>query len=342
MRALLIGGTGIISTDITKLCVEQGWDITLINRGNRSEKLPADIKLTTWQLDINDEAAVKAKLDGERFDVVANFINFNVQQVERDIKLFAGKTNQYIFISSASAYQKPRANYVITESTLLVNPYWEYSRNKIACEERLVDEHRKNGFPVTIIRPSHTYDDYTVPLGLHGANGAWSTLKRILDGKPVIIPGDGNSLWHLTHSSDFAQAFVGIMGNIHAIGEAIHITGDEAITWNQIYAILGDILGVVPKIVHVPTDFLVACKPDLDGPLNGDKSVNTVFDNSKIKGLVPHFTAKTRFDTGARAAVAHFLANKEKQQPDPEFEKFTDAIIEAQQAAVAQVKSKLG
>ncbi|MCL1987271.1 MAG: SDR family oxidoreductase [Firmicutes bacterium] len=342
MKALLIGGTGTISTDITKLCVEQGWDITLLNRGSRNYKLPTDIKLTTWALDINDESAVKAKLDNENFDVIVNFINFNVQQVERDIKLFAGKTNQYIFISSASAYQKPRANYVITESTMLANPYWEYSRNKIACEERLIEEHRKNGFPVTIIRPSHTYDTYSIPLAIHGEKGSWATIKRMLDGKPVIIPGDGNSLWHLTHSSDFARAFVGIMGNIHAIGDAIHITGDEAITWNQIYDILGNALGVTPKIVHVATDFLVACQPDLDGPLNGDKSVNTVFDNSKIKGLVPNFNAKIRFDLGARMSVDYFLTNLIVQQPDPEFETFVDTIIEAQEAALRQVKSKIG
>ena len=338
MKALLIGGTGTISTDITKLCVQKGWDITLLNRGNRRSRLPDGISVSEWVLDINDEAAVKARLEGEFFDVIANFINYTTDQVERDIRLFSGKTNQYIFISTASAYQKPRGHYMVTESTPLANPHWAYSRDKIACEDRLMAEYRQNGFPITTVRPSHTYDKYKIPVSIHGGKGSWSTLKRMLDGKPVLVPGDGTTLWPLTHSRDFAKGFEGLMGNIQAIGEAVHITSDEALTWNQIYQAIGNALWVEPKLVHVATDFLVACDPSYEGPLHGDKSVCTLFDNSKIKRLVPDFTATIRFDQGARMAAEYYLNDPEAQIEDPDFERFTDAVIKAQEMAVEQVR----
>ena len=341
MKALFIGGTGTISTDITKLCVKKGWDITLLNRGKSSGRLPDEMRISQWSMDINDEIAVTARLDGEFFDVVVNFINYTVDQIERDIRLFTGKTRQYIFISTASAYQKPRSHYVATESTPLSNPHWKYSRDKIVCEERLMEEYRNNGFPITIVRPSHTYDERKIPVAIHGGNGSWSTLKRMIDGKPVLVLGDGNTLWPLTHSRDFAKGFIGLMGNISALGEAVHITSDEALTWNQIYQAIGDALGVKPKLAHVSTDFIVACNPDYEGPLHGDKSVGVVFDNSKIKRLSPGFIADIRFDQGAKMAVDYYLNNPEAQVEDPDFDRFTDAIIEAQAAAVEFVKGKM-
>jgi len=339
MKALFIGGTGTISADITKLCVKKGWDITLINRGRQSNRLPAGIQVTQWSLDINDEAAVRAKLDGEYFDVIANFINYTVDQVERDIRLFSGKTDQYIFISTASAYQKPRSHYLVTESTPLSNPHWGYSRDKIACEERLMAEYRQNAFPITIVRPSHTYDCHKIPVCVHGGKGAWSTLKRMLDGKPVLVIGDGTSLWPMTHSQDFAKAFEGLMGNIQAIGESVHITSDEALSWNQIYQAIGKALWVEPKLVHVSSDFIVACNPSQEGPLLGDKSITYVFDNSKIKRLVPGFTATIRFDQGVKMAMDYYLNDTEAQVEDPDFDRFTDAVIEAQKMAVEQVRN---
>ena len=341
MRVLIIGGTGTISADITKLCAEKGFDVTLINRGTRSSRLHDGLKISNWVLDINDESQVRAKMENEKFDVVANFINYTADEIERDIRLFAGKTKLYIFISSASAYQKPLSHYLVTESTPLANPFWQYSCDKIACEERLMDEYRKNGFPVTIVRPSHTYDKYKMPLCIHGGKGSWSTLKRMLDGKPVLVIGDGTALWPMTHSIDFAKAFTGLMGNIKAIGESVHITTDEALTWNQIYKSIGNAIGAEPKLFHVASDFIVSVRDSYSGPLLGDKSANILYDNSKIKRLVPGFTATIRFDEGARMAADYYLNDPAAQIPDPDFDKFTDAIIEAQNNAVKNVTDLL-
>ncbi len=276
-----------------------------------------------------------ARLIGDMtFDVVADFIAFVPQQIERDIRLFTGKTSQFIFISSASAYQKPLSHYRITESTPLANPYWEYSRNKIACEERLMEEYRQKGFPITIVRPSHTYDERSVPLAVHGRKGSWQVIDRIIKGKPVIIHGDGSSLWTLTHNTDFAKAFVGIMANPAAIGEAIHITSDESLTWDAIYDSIGRALGVTVKKVHVATDFLIACDPGLTGSLLGDKTHTVVFDNSKIKRLVPGFTATMRFDQGVRLCIDYLLSHPELQVADDEFDLFCDRIIAAQNEAL--------
>ena len=341
MKALLIGGTGTISMDITKLCVERGYDVTLLNRGNRNSRLPESMRVSQWALDINDENAVRARLEGEYFDVIVNFINYTTDQVERDIRLFADKTNQYIFISSASAYQKPLSHYMVTESTPLSNPFWDYSRDKIACEERLMAEYRNNGFPITIVRPSHTYDKYRIPVCIHGGNGSWSTISRMLEGKPVLVIGDGTSLWTLTHSQDFAKGFIGLMGNIKAIGESVHITSDEALTWNQIYTNIARAFGVRPNLFHVATDFITAVDPSYNGQLHGDKGANVLFDNSKIKRLVPGFTATIRFDQGAKMAAEYYLNDPESQIPDPNFDIFVDTIIEAQMSAIAKVKAQL-
>jgi len=333
MKALFIGGTGTISTEISKLAVKSGVELYLLNRGNNNSRLEELHGVKYIQACMGNEDDVRRKLGGLHFDVVANFIVFTPEQAERDIRLFSGITKQYIFISSASAYQKPLSDYLITESTPLCNPYWEYSRNKIACEELFIKAYREQGFPITNVRPSHTYDKYNIPLAVHGEKGSWQVLKRIIDGKPVIVHGDGSSLWTLTHSRDFAKAFLGLMGNIHAIGEAVHITSDESLTWNQIYHILGDCVGKEPVLRHISSDFLVKCDPSLSGGLLGDKSNTVVFDNSKIKRLVPGFTATTRFDEGARESVEFYLANEAMQTPDPLFDEWCDKVIKAYDSA---------
>jgi len=338
MKALFIGGTGTISMAITRQLAENpDWELYLLNRGTRAQELPEGVKTIT--ADINNEQQVAEAIRDINFDCVCDFIAFVPGQLERDYRLFAGKTKQFMFISSASAYQKPLSDYKITESTPLANPYWEYSRNKIACEEYLMKQYREQGFPITIIRPSHTYDERNVPVGAHGDKGSWQVLKRMMDGKPVIIQGDGTSLWTITHNSDFAKAFIGLMGNVHAIGEAYHITTDESVTWNQIYAIIADELGVALKPYYVPSDFLDEVgKYDYRGGLIGDKSNTVVFDNSKVKRAVPGFTCTLRADQGLRKTVRHMLATPELQQEDPEFDQWCDKIIAALEAAKEVIK----
>lgn len=333
MKALFIGGTGTISMAITRtLAQNPDWELYLLNRGSREDELPAGVH--TIHANINDEQEAAKALEGMTFDCVCDFIAFVPGQLERDYRLFNGKTKQFMFISSASAYQKPLGDYRITESTPLVNPYWEYSRNKIACEEYLMKMHRENGFPVTIIRPSHTYDERNVPVGAHGDNGSWQVLKRMMEGKPVIVHGDGTTLWTITHNTDFAKAFIGLMGNIHAIGEAYHITSDESVTWNQIYRIIADELGVELKPYYVPSDFLhKAGKYDFEGGLIGDKANTVVFDNSKVKRAVPDFVCTVRADQGLRKTVRHMLATPELQVEDPEFDAWCDKVITAMEKA---------
>lgn len=317
---------------VTKLLAQQGHEVILLNRGSRNEQLPEGVK--TIQCDISDEAATAKTLEGMSFDCVGEFIGFVPAQVERDFRLFNGKTKQYIYISSASAYQKPLSDCVITESTPLSNPHWQYSRDKIACEEYLMKQYRENGFPVTIVRPSHTYDERSVPLGVHGDNGSWQVVKRIMEGKPVIIHGDGSSLWTITHNSDFAKAYVGLIGNIHAIGQAFHITSDESVTWDQIYSIIADELGVELKACHVSSDWLNAVGPyDFEGTLLGDKACTVIFDNSKIKRAVPDFKATVRADQGIRTTVRYILDHRECQIDDPEFDKWCDKIVAAMEKA---------
>ena len=336
-KALFIGGTGTISTAITaQIAAEGAWDLTLLNRGNRNDKVPGNVDIL--QADINDEAAVEKLLEGTQWDCVCDFIGFVPAQVERDWRLFKGRTKQYMYISSASAYQKPAASPFITEGTPLVNPYWQYSRDKIACENFLMAKHREEGFPVTIIRPSHTYDDRSVPLGAHGDNGSWQVLRRMLDGKPVIIHGDGTSQWTLTHNSDFAKGFIGLMGNPHALGNAFQITSDETLTWNQIYATVADALGVELKAVHVASEFLDEAGPyDFRGGLLGDKAVTVLFDNRKLKRAVPGFQATVRFEEGVRRTIANILAHPELQRPDPAFDAWCDRVI----AVLEEAKAKL-
>lgn len=334
MKALIIGGTGIISSAIVRRLVEKKWDVYVLNRGNRSSTLPEEVKQIT--VDINDEEKVKNMLDGIYFDTVCEFIGFTVEHVERDYRLFSGKTNQYIFISSASAYHKPSRSYIINEATTLANPHWQYSRDKIACEEFLMKMYRENGFPVTIVRPSHTYDERHIPLGVHGKNGFWQVIKRMQQEKPVIIQGDGTSLWTLTFNTDFAVGFTGLMANPHAIGEAFQITSDETLSWNQIYETIAQALGVTLKPYHVSSDFLTSVGPDYDfeGSLTGDKSVSVVFDNAKLKKAVPEFRPVVSFSQGLRIALDYILAHPDEcQQDDPEFDEWCDRVIDTLEKA---------
>ncbi|MDF2587983.1 MAG: NAD-dependent dehydratase [Anaerocolumna sp.] len=338
MRALFIGGTGTISTAISKQLLERGDELYILNRGNRNNILPSNVKEIT--VDVNNEEEVAKCIANLEFDVVADFIAFVPEQLERDYRLFNGKTKQFIFISSASAYQKPLSDYRVSESTPLANPYWEYSRNKIACEEFLMKMYRENGFPVTIVRPSHTYDDRSIPLGVHGNNGSWQVAKRMLEGKKVIIHGDGTSLWTMTHNSDFAKGFIGLMGNIHAIGESVQITSDETLTWNQIYQAIADALDVKLNAIHVSSEFLDACsKQDFKGSLIGDKANSVVFDNTKLKRLVPDFVATVRYDQGIKQTIQNVLNHPELQVEDTEFDEWCDKVILAMEKAVQEISS---
>lgn len=336
MKALLIGGTGTISFEVTKQLAAQGHDVTLLNRGSRTDDVPPEVRVLN--ADVRDQGEVRAAIGNETFDVVADFIAFEPKHVEQDFDVFDRRTRQYIFVSSASAYQKPLSDYRVTESTPLANPYWEYSRNKIACEELLMKFYRDYDFPITIVRPSHTYSNHSVPVGVHGAAGSWQVLKRMLNYKPVIIHGDGTSLWTLTHSRDFAKGFIGLMGNLHAIGEAVHITSDETVTWNQVHKVIAATLSVELQTVHVASDFLRSCShEDLDGPLHGDKANSVVFDNSKLKRLVPDFVATTRVDQGVAEAVRYVLDHPELQVEDPRFDDWCDRVIYAIDRAVDTV-----
>ncbi|MBQ8094962.1 MAG: NAD-dependent epimerase/dehydratase family protein [Clostridia bacterium] len=336
MKALFIGGTGTISMAIVRqLAQNPMWELWLLNRGNRQEMLPEGVHQII--ADIHDEADVREKTAGMMFDAVCEFIGFVKEDVERDYRLFNGRTRQYIYISSASAYHKPSASYRITEGTTLSNPHWLYSRNKIDCETFLMNKYRDEGFPVTIVRPSHTYDERNIPMGVHGKNGSWQVARRMIEGKPVIIQGDGSSLWTLTFNTDFAKGYIGLMGNRHAIGEAFHITSDESLTWDQIHMTIADALGVTLKPYHVASDFLAAagkaCGYDYEGGLVGDKSVTVVFDNSKIKRIVPDMHATVRFDQGVRIALDYIRKHPECQVEDPEFDAWCDRVIEAQEKA---------
>jgi len=338
MKALFIGGTGTISTAIVNSLAQNPlWEVWLLNRGTRKDIVPENIHQIT--ADIHNEEDVAQKLQGMTFDTVCEFIAFKQEDVERDYRLFKDKTRQYIFISSASAYHKPAADYRITEGTTLANPHWQYSRDKIACEEFLMKKYREEGFPITIVRPSHTYCERSIPVGIHGHNGSWQVLKRMMEGKPVLIPGDGSSLWTLTFNSDFATGYIGLMANRHAIGEAFHITSDETLTWNQIYKTIADTLGVELKAYHVASDFLaeVGKQYDLEGALIGDKSVSVVFDNSKLKHAVPTMNTKICFHQGVRIALDYILSHEECQKEDPEFDAWCDKVI----AALEEAKKKI-
>lgn len=338
MRILIIGGTGTISSAITRQLAESEHELWLLNRGNRKEEVPANVKQIV--VNIDDEQEVLRQIGDTKFDAVCEFIGFVTEQVERDHRLFAGRTRQYVYISSASAYAKPVRSYVINEGTTLCNPHWEYSRNKIACEELLMKYYREEGFPVTIVRPSHTYCERSVPVGFHGPKGSWQILKRMIDGKPVIVHGDGSSLWTMTYNEDFARGFIGLLGNPHAIGEAFQIMSDESLTWDQIYKAVANALGVEYKPYYVSSTFLNDVAPkeyDVEGNLIGDKSASVVFDCSKLKRAVPGYQATTSFEEGVSKCVAYILSHPESQQLDPEFDAWCDKVINALEEAKKQI-----
>ena len=340
MKILLIGGTGTISTAISQRLADLNHELYLLNRGNLNETLPSHIQFI--KADINNEKEAEEKLSGMEFDAVCDFIGFVKPQLERDYRLFNGKTRQFVYISSASAYNKPPRDYVINEGTSLANPYWEYSRNKIECEEYLMKMYRENGFPVTIVRPSHTYCEKSVPLGVHGKNGSWQVIKRMLEGKPVIIHGDGTSLWIMTDSRDFAKGFIGLLGNPHTIGEAFQITSDETLTWNQIYKTIADCLKVKFKPYYVSSAFLAAVSDyDFEGSLTGDKSNSVVFDNTKLKKAVPDFAPSIRFEEGVGRTLEYVLSHKECQVEDPEFDSWCDKVINAMETAKKEINGNI-
>jgi nucleoside-diphosphate-sugar epimerase len=327
MKALFIGGTGNISTPVSKLAVERGVDLYHLNRGNR-QAIPG---VTSLLADINDADRVRKVLENHEWDVVVNWIAYTPGDIQRDAELFEGSARQYIFISSASAYQKPPVNHIITESTPLRNPNWEYSRNKIACEDLLVKMYRDQGFPMTIVRPSHTYYS-VIPVSLGGWE-EFTVIDRMRKGLPVVVHGDGTSLWTMTHANDFAKGFLGLMDNQHAIGESFHITSDEVLTWNQIYETVARAAGCVAKMVHISSETIsnyadLHGYPSVRGTLLGDKSHSAVFDNSKIKRFVPGFVATVPFSEGIKQTLDWFDADPSRRVVKDEANRFFDGLTE--------------
>ncbi len=339
MNVLFIGGTGIISTACTELAVARGFNVTLLNRSLRVP-IPG---ARTIAADVSDTGAVTRAIEGKSWDAVVDFIAFIPPDVEARLKLFRGKAGQYVFISSASAYQKPLTHYIITESTPLANPLWDYSRNKIACEERLLRAYREEAYPVTIIRPSLTYGDTIIPLAVNSWLKGYTAVDRMRRGLPVIIPGDGLSLWTITHNSDFAKGLVGLLGHAGAIGHAFHITSDEAPSWDQIYMQTAEAAGVAaPKFVHIASDFITACIPSMMGSLLGDKSHTAVFDNSKIRRFVPDFVATTRYRDGIRRTLSWHDADPSRRQIDSEASASWDRLIAAYERGQSAAAADFG
>ena len=335
MRVLFIGGTGIISTASTRLAAERGIELTLLNRGRHAGKAPEGVEIVT--ADIDDPAAVAKALGSTTYDAVVDWIAFTPAHVERDLALFRGRTKQYVFISSASAYQKPPGHYLITESTPLANPYWQYSRDKIACEEFLLKAYREEGFPVTIVRPSLTYGDTQIPLAVNSWPKSYTIIERMRQGKKVIVPGDGTSLWVITHNSDFAKGLVGLLGHRQAIGDAFHITTDEVMCWDQFYRLTAEAAGAEARIAHMPSDFMAAIYPEKLGSLVGDKSVSVVFDNSKIKRFVPGYCATVPFSEGIRRTIAWFDADPTRQVIDHEANAGWDKLLASWDRATGEM-----
>lgn len=334
MKLLFIGGTGLISSACSELAVERGHELFLLNR-SVSTKYPAPEGATVLQGDIHADAShLSALLAGQRFDAVVDFIAFHPYDIQRNLSLFRDKTDQFVFISSASTYQKPVKNYLITEETPLENPFWEYSRNKIDSENLLMDEYRRNGFPVTIIRPSHTYGPSQIPFIYGSWLHPWTLIHRMRQGKPVIVPGDGTSLWVLTWNADFAKGLIGLLGNKRAIGEAFHITSDEVLSWDQIYLEVYQAAGADPNVIHIPSDYIARFDEHAVGSLIGDKSNSVVFDNSKIKKFVPEYNCKVKWSEGVRRSLAWFEAHPEFQTIDEEAIQKWDKIIEAYRRAL--------
>jgi len=322
LRVLFIGGSGIMSSACARLAGDGGVELYVLNRG-RTDIRPVPSEARRLQADIRDPAAARAAIGDLEFDVVVDWVAFTPDHVRADLDLFRGRTGQYVFISSASAYQTPPERVPVTESTPLRNPYWRYSRDKIACEDLLVQAYRDEGFPITIVRPSHTYDRTSVPF-----DGGWTALARMRQGRPVVVHGDGTSLWTLTHHVDFARGFVPLLGNTRTLGEAIHITSDDALTWNQIARSLAAAAGVEPQIVHVPSAAIAAADPEWGAGLLGDKAHSMVFDNSKLRSLVPGYRATIPFEQGAREIVEWHDADASRRTVDDRLDAVMDQLVE--------------
>ena len=336
LRVLIIGGTGIISSAVVAEALRRGHDVHTLSRSGNTGATGSDVTdasgwqpgkqasaVTAHRADVRDGESVRRAIDGLRFNVIVQFVAFDVEHVRADIEMFANRTDQYIFISSASAYQTPPSRLPVTESTPLRNPHWEYSRKKIACEDELVAAYREGGFPVTIVRPSHTYNPTMVPF-----DGGWTVVERMREGREVVVPGDGTSLWTITHHTDFARGFVGLFGRDEAIGEAFHITSDEALTWNAIYEHIARAAGVRPKLVHIASTAIAAADPEWGAALLGDKANSMVFDNSKIKRVVPEFICRVPFARGADEIIAWHDAHPESRAVDPRVNAIMDALID--------------
>jgi nucleoside-diphosphate-sugar epimerase len=320
-RVLFIGGSGVISSASSRLAVTRGIDLYVLNRGTSHDR-PLPPEATVLRADVRDPAAVRAALGDLEFDAVVDWVAFTPEHVRADIDLFRGRTGQYVFISSASAYQTPPARIPVTESTPLRNPFWAYSRDKIACEALLTEAYREDGFPATIVRPSHTYDKTTIPF-----DGKWTALARMRAGKEVVVHGDGTSLWTLTHHEDFARGFVPLLAHPRTVGDVFHITSDDVLTWDQIARTLAAALGVTPRIVHVPSDAIAAADPQWGAGLLGDKAHSMVFDNSKLRTVVPDFCATIPFEQGAREIVAWYDGDPARQQADSRLDAVMDKLV---------------
>jgi nucleoside-diphosphate-sugar epimerase len=325
LKVLFIGGSGIISSACSRLAVERGIDLYLLNRGSTSLR-PVPDGATLLRGDIRDVASATTALADLSFDAVVDWVAFTPEHVQADLDLFRGRTKQYVFISSASAYQTPPERLPVTESTPLRNPFWQYSRDKIAGEDLLVRAYREDGFPATIVRPSHTYDRTCVPF-----DGGWTALARMREGKPVVVHGDGTSLWTLTHHTDFARGFVPLLGHPRAFGEAFHITSDDVLTWNQIARSLASAAGVEARLVHVPSDDIAAADPAWGAGLLGDKAHSMIFDNSKLRSVVPDYRATIPFEQGAREIVAWHDADVSRRRVDARLDAVMDTLAERHQ-----------
>ena len=320
LRVLFIGGSGIISSACSRVAVESGIELFVLNRG-RSGVRPLPPGATVLHADIREPQSVRDVIKDLDFDSVVEWVAFTPGQVRADVDLFGGRTGQYVFISSASAYQTPPARVPVTESTPLRNPFWPYSRDKIACEDLLVAAYRERAFPATIVRPSHTYDKTSVPF-----DGGWTVPGRMLAGKPVIVHGDGTSLWTLTHHDDFARAFVPLLGHPRTLGDAFQITSDDVLTWNQIAGALAAAFGVTARLVHVPSDAIAAADPDWGAGLLGDKAHSMIFDNAKVRSVVPGWREVIPFEQGAREIADWYLADPARQVTDASLDALMDKL----------------
>jgi nucleoside-diphosphate-sugar epimerase len=325
MKVLFIGGSGFISTSVSRLAVARGIELYWLNRGQRQVSVPG-VKVINADVHAPDQA--RQALGDQSFDAAVDWIAYTTDDIERDLALFRGRVKQFIFISSASAYQKPPSHPIITESSPLYNPVWKYSQDKIACENRLQQAYRDEGFPITIVRPSLTYGDRNLPIAIGGWD-SYTLIDRIKTGRPIIVHGDGSSLWVVTHSDDFAKGFVGLLGNEQAIGNAFHITSDEVLTWNQIYTIIADAAGATPKLVHIASDYILRLAPETGRGLLGDKAWSVIFDNSKIKTFVPGFQATIPFREGIRRTLAWFDADASRRRIDAGVNAEMDKILQA-------------